>query len=169
MNKNMQISERGICRLKQFEGCVKINNRHVIYDDATGQPVPNGTPLPPGATIGYGHLITPDQDFTRGLTEEQATKLLQSDLTQAQDVVRHNVHTKLTQYQYDALVILAFNIGAGAFRKSTVLKYLNIPGFVSKKYPTLMSAWLSWCNSGGRTVPGLLHRRRQEWEMFINQ
>ena len=144
----MQISERGICRLKQFEGCVKINNRHVIYDDATGKPVPVGVPLPVGATIGYGHLIKPGEDFSAGLTEQQATELLEQDLQATYNTINEQISadaiSNMTQSQYDALVSLVFNIGAGSaapqnrnrgLYQSTVRKYLNDNKYKSNIYP----------------------------------
>ena len=60
----MKMSDKGIEWLKGLEGSVKVNGKHVIYDDATGKPVPAGVPLPVGATIGYGHLVKPGEDFS---------------------------------------------------------------------------------------------------------
>ena len=71
----MQISDNGLNKLKQMEGAVKIDGRHVIYDDATGRPIATNAPLPRGATIGYGHLIKNGENFTGGLTERAATEL----------------------------------------------------------------------------------------------
>ena len=42
----MQISDNGLNKLKQMEGAVKIDGRHVIYDDATGRPITTNAPLP---------------------------------------------------------------------------------------------------------------------------
>ena len=162
----MNFSDNGINILKQCEGCVKRNERHVIYDDKTGTPVPPGMPLPTGATIGYGHLIKSGENFTKGISEAKATELLRADIATAERVVDTNICVSLSQNQYDALVMLAFNIGAKNFATSTVAKYINNPNFHSNKYPTLQSAWFAWNKSGGHEKVGLNRRREIEWKLF---
>ena len=76
-------------------------------------------------TIGCGHLIQPGEDFSKGLTTEQVLDLLADDLTRFEAAVNSKVTVELTQNQYDALVSFAFNVGVGAFQKSTLLKKLN--------------------------------------------
>lgn len=161
----MKFSDNGINMLKSFEGCVKIGDRHVIYDDKTGAPVKTNT-MPRGATIGYGHLIKHGENFTNGITERVATELLRSDIATAERAVRDNVHVSLSQNQYDALVLLAYNIGAKNFATSTVAKYINNPNFHSSIYPNLESAWKSWNQSGGTKIRGLNNRREQEFQLF---
>ncbi len=162
----MQISDNGLNKLKQLEGAVKIAGRHVIYDDATGRPIAPNAPLPRGATIGYGHLIKSSENFTGGLTERAATELLRQDVRTAQRAVQNSITANLTQNQYDALVMLAYNIGAQNFSESTVVKYINNPDFHSAVYPNLESAWLAWNKSGAQEMLGLSNRRRQEFEWF---
>ena len=162
----MNISERGIAALKLQEGCVKQNGKHIVYDDQTGRPVPPDTPLPNGATIGYGHLITPGEDFHNGISDAAATDLLRADIGIAERAVRNNINVPIKQHQYDALVMLAYNIGAAAFAKSTVVKYVNNPDFISSLYPDLESAWCAWNKSGGRVMAGLTNRRRYEFGLY---
>lgn len=164
--EKMKISNKGIECLKRQEGCVKIRGLHVIYDDKTGRPVPAGAPLPPGATIGYGHLVQPGEDFRAGLTEAQATHLLRSDIAVAERVVGQSVTAPLAQNQYDALVLLVYNIGGANFRKSTVLRYINNPTFSCAICPTLRDAWMAWNRSGGRVLPGLKRRRAYEFNLY---
>ncbi|MBR1380112.1 MAG: lysozyme [Alphaproteobacteria bacterium] len=164
----MQISNNGIQFIKQMEGCVKHDKRHVIYDDKTGSAVDVNKPLPRGATIGYGHLITPGECFGNGITERAATDLLRVDIAAAERVVQNTVVVPLTQNQYDALVSLAYNIGTKNFTISTVVKYINNPNFHSIKYPTLKSAWMAWNYSHGVVSNGLVNRRRHEWNLFNN-
>ena len=163
----MKISDKGINLLKQLEGAVKQNGKHIIYDDQTGKAADANAPLPPGATIGYGHLINPGEDFSGGITETCATELLRADLSTAERAVRNNITVPLGQNQYDALVIFAYNIGAKNFANSTVVKYVNNPNFKSSVYPDLKSAWIAWNKSGGRKMPGLIRRRTQEWNLFV--
>lgn len=65
----------------------------------------------------------------------------------------------LIQYQFDALVSLAFNIGEGAFRRSTLLKLLN-----RGDYKGASEQFLVWKNAGGRPI--LLNRRKREKALF---
>lgn len=162
----MNISNNGIRVLKNLEGCVLVDGRHVIYDDATGQPVPANMPLPVGATIGYGHLIKRGENFNGGIDENRATELLRCDVSVAERAVRQNIVCNLTQNQFDALVIFAFNIGGANFAASTVVKYINDPNFISGRYPTLESAWHAWNKSRGRVIAGLNKRRDAEWKLF---
>lgn len=163
---DMNMSNSGINMLKRFEGSVKIGNKHVIYDDKTGKILNPNEPLPKGATIGYGHLIKPGEDFRNGITENIATELLRSDIATAERAVKDNIYVLLSQNQYDALVSLAYNIGTKNFADSTVVKYVNNPKFHNSKYTTLESAWNTWNKSDGKEMSGLSNRRNQEFSLF---
>ena len=162
----MKISEKGITLLKQLEGYVKKDDKHVIYDDKTGKPVNTNEPLPRGATIGYGHLIKSEEDFRDGINETTATELLRTDITTAERAVKNNISVPLKQNQYDALVSLAYNIGAKSFANSTVVKYINNSNFRSSVYPNLESAWKAWNRSQGEISNGLINRRQNEWDLY---
>ncbi len=168
MGVKMQISDNGLNKLKQMEGAVKIAGRHVMYDDATGRPIAPNAPLPRGATIGYGHLIKSGENFTGGLTERAATELLRQDVRTAQRAVQNSITANLTQNQYDALVMLAYNIGAKNFSESSVVKYINNPDFHSAMYPNLESAWRAWNRYNGVVSNGLINRRQYEWNIYIH-
>ena len=165
--KNMKISSKGFSWLKDKEDKVlnKLGN-HIIYDDQTGLPVNTNKPLPKGATIGYGHLIKSDEDFRNGITENVATELLRSDIATAERAVKNNITVSLSQNQYDALVSLAYNIGAKNFATSTVVKYINNQKFHSSIYPNLESAWKAWNRSQGAVSNGLINRRKYEWDLY---
>ena len=162
----MKMSDKGIECLKRLEGSVKVNGKHVIYDDATRKPVNQNESLPRGATIGYGHLVKPGEDLKNGITEQQAIALLRSDIVVAERAVQNNIISNLTQNQYDALVSLAYNIGASAFKNSTVVKYINNPNFHSSIYPNLESAWKAWNRTQGKVSNGLINRRQNEWNLY---
>ena len=162
----MKLSDNGIRTLKQCEGRVMRNGRHVIYDDKNGRPIAAGAALPAGATIGYGHLIKPGEDFHDGIDEDMATEILRDDLKHAERAVCNTITVNLRQNQFDALVMLCFNIGARNFANSTVVKYINNPNFKSARYPTLAAAWCAWNRTGGHVSAGLVRRRGIEWELF---
>lgn len=162
----MKLSDNGIRTLKLCEGRVVRDGRHVIYDDKNGQPVVAGAPLPTGATIGYGHLIKTGEDFRGGIDENAATELLRMDLATTERAITSAITVGLRQNQFDALVMLCFNIGVRNFANSTVVKYINNPDFKSGIYPTLAAAWRAWNRTGGRVSAGLIRRREIEWELF---
>lgn len=165
--QDMKMSDNGINWLKDKEDKVlDKQGNHIIYDDRTGKPVNTHEPLPKGATIGYGHLIKPNEDFRNGISEAKATELLRTDIATAEHVVRDNITVPLTQNQFDALTSLAYNIGSKNFANSTVVKYVNNPNFHSSVYPNLESAWKAWNRSQGEISNGLINRRQNEWNMY---
>lgn len=164
--REMQLSEKGMEFLKGYENKVMADGKHLIYDDATGKPVPKGQQLPPGATIGYGHLIKPGENFSKGLTEKEAMDLFRQDVRAAENAVRNYIDTPISQNKFDALVSLTYNIGAGGLKESTIRQYVNDPDFKSTAYPTPESAWKAWNKSQGKVSNGLINRRNDEWNLF---
>lgn len=162
----MKISKQGIEFIKKLEGCIKINGKHIIYDDATGQPVLNIMNLPKGATIGYGHLIKSGESFEKGLSDAQATDLLINDINDTEKVINNLIKVQLLQNQYDAIVSFVYNIGAKNFKNSTVLKYLNNNSYKSKIYNSVEVAWKAWNKYNGNISEGLTRRRNLEWLLF---
>jgi lysozyme len=114
-------------------------------------------------TIGYGH--TPAHPG-QSITEEQAIDLLRRDIGHAEAAVEactRDVPT--TDEQFSAMVSLTFNIGAGAFGRSTVLKR-----HLAGDYKGAGDAFLMWSKShvNGQLVmvPGLLRRRNEERKLY---
>lgn len=110
-------------------------------------------------TIGYGHTRTAQAGMH--IDEVKATALLYEDIERFQEAVRRLTKVPLTQYQFDALVSFTYNVGIEAFRKSTLLRYLN-----DGKYGLAASEFKRWTRAKGRKLPGLVNRRRNEREMF---
>ena len=111
-------------------------------------------------TIGVGHLIKSDEQhlITTTLTDEQVKDLLKSDLKWCSEAVESSVKVPLTQNQFDALYSLCFNIGEGAFKKSTVVRRLN-----TGDYKGAADAILMW------NKPAVLEKRRKrERELFLS-
>ncbi len=111
----MQLGAAGLDLLKQSEGF-----RSDSYLDIAGVP-----------TIGYGHRILPGESFPHGVQREQAEAILARDILEAEDHLRRLVKVPLTQGQFDALVDFIFNLGAGRFAASTLLREINsgkLPG-----------------------------------------
>ena len=142
----MDISQKGIDLIKRFEGC-----RLTVYKC----PANNWT-------IGYGHT---GADVKQGLiiTQEQAEKLLKSDLTVHCNNVSKLVKVPLNQNQFDALVSFEYNVGYGNFSRSTLLALLN-----QKKYKETSEEFKKWKCAGGKVLTGLVKRREAEKELFLS-
>lgn len=155
----LTVSGEAIELLKSIEG-----RRLEPYDDQTGEPVRHWVP---GATIGYGHLIDRESwdRYRQGISAGEAESLLKADLEPFVQSIQTQVRRPLKQREFDALVILAFNIGTGAFASSSVLKLLNDPA-ADTAFDSLESAWKAWNKSQGREMAGLLKRREAEWKIF---
>jgi lysozyme len=116
-------------------------------------------------TIGYGHTGLVDGKPIHGnmiITEEKAIELLQQDMAVFEKAVKDSVKVPLTQNQFDALVSFAFNVGAGALRKSTLLRLLN-----QGKYEEVPAQFLRWNKGGGKVLAGLTRRRKAEGHLFV--
>jgi lysozyme len=123
------------------------------YNDVAGNP-----------TIGFGHLIQSGESFS-SLSRAQGMALLQTDVGRFERTVSGAVHVgpALQQYQYDALVSFAYNIGGGAFRSSSVLRNVNAGNFSGAA-----AAFSSWNRAGGQISAGLSARRAAEADLFLN-
>ena len=97
------------------------------------------------------------------ISHQDAEKLLKEDLAYFELAVYSAVKVPLTQNQFDALVSLTFNIGVGAFNKSTLLRWLN-----RKHYISAAEQFLRWTRGGGKVLPGLVKRRKEEYELFMS-
>lgn len=139
----MVYSPTGLLLTQDFEQC-----RLVAYLDSKGVP-----------TIGWGHTYGVRLGDT--CTQAQADRWLTEDVQGAVNAVNHYVAAHLRQNEFDALVDFVFNVGAGNFASSTLLRKLNLGDLVgaSKELER-------WDMSGGQHLAGLLRRRKAEQVMF---
>ncbi|WP_286033745.1 lysozyme [Fusobacterium necrogenes] len=112
-------------------------------------------------TIGVGHT---GDEVMPGLkiTKEKSRELLKIDLKRFEDVVNKSVKYPIEQYQFDALVSLAFNIGVNAFANSTVVKKIN----AGADMKDVEEAWKMWRMGGGKVLPVLVARRGREINLY---
>lgn len=110
-------------------------------------------------TIGYGST-GPHVKPGMVITEAQAEELLRSDLRRFEDAVSVAAPTA-TDNQFAAMVSLAFNIGEGAFRKSTVLRKHK-----AGEHVAAAEAFKLWNKGGGKVLPGLVKRRAVEAQLY---
>ncbi|MBC8748669.1 MULTISPECIES: lysozyme [Paraburkholderia] len=119
----------------------------LVYPDDRGNP-----------TVGCGHLVLPEDNLRLGQTisVQRAREFLKKDLKRTERAINSKVHVPLFEYEYDALVSISFNAGAGhaadeLTRRVNQGDYENIPDYI-KSF---------------RCGPSLRHRRRTEARIFF--
>jgi len=140
----MQLSADGEAFIKQNEGFTRTTGA-----DAGHQ------------VIGWGHDIQPGENISSPITTAAAQILFDQDVATAEAAVNGSVSVALSQDQFDALVDLAFNIGAAAFSSSTLVRLLN-----QGDYAGAAAQFAQWDKSGGQVNAGLQNRRSAEQGMF---
>ena len=113
-------------------------------------------------TVGYGHTKTAKPGMK--ITTATAETLLVNDLTPFEEHVKKVVKVVITQNQFDALVSFVFNLGQGAFSRSTLLKLLN-----KGDYSGAADQFLRWNKAGGKVLAGLTRRREAERMLFLGK
>jgi len=110
-------------------------------------------------TIGVGHLIKANEQhlITATLSDQEVEDLLKKDLKWCSEAVETSVKVPLAQNQFDALYSLCFNIGEGAFRKSTVVRKIN-----ENDLNGAAEAILMW-----NKPEVLINRRKRERALFL--
>ena len=147
----MKISPRGLELIKDFEGFSSS-----AYLDVVNIP-----------TIGWGNTFYADGRKVKlgdQISKTDALKLLEVVANRDfADKIFPSIKVKVTQSQFDAMVSLAYNIGVGAFLKSTLLKKVNAGDFAGAG-----EEFLRWNKAGGKEVLGLTRRREREKQLFLS-
>lgn len=117
-------------------------------------------------TIGYGSTF-----YSNGkkvtlkdklITEQDATNLLTTVVTNFSSGVSKLLKIQVTQNQFDALVDFAYNVGIGNLKSSTLLKKVN-----AKNFSGAALEFIKWNKADGKVLPGLTKRRTAEKDLFI--
>ena len=123
-------------------------------------------------TIGYGNTFYAD-----GTPVKEGDKIDQSTANQLFDITLQKFEQQvrgllgdtllviLPKEAIDALVSLAYNIGTGAFAKSTLLKKLKENKL---NFDEIEKWWTCWNKSNGKVLNGLVRRRAAEFDMYRN-
>jgi len=112
-------------------------------------------------TVCYGHTgeeVIPGERYT----DEECLALLDSDLKAAMEVVETQVTVPLTEMQKAALASFVYNVGRGAFARSTLLKKLN-----AGDMPGACNEMRRWKYDEGKVSKGLINRRAVERELCL--
>ena len=144
----MKVSSKGLELIKEFEGFSS-----VAYLCSAKK-----------ATIGYGNTFWEDGTPVKigdQISKERAETLLKHVVDNFSVAVEVDIKIEVSQNQFDAMVSLAYNIGLGAFKNSTLLRQLNRGNFVGAS-----QEFLRWDKSNGKPLPGLTRRREREKMLF---
>lgn len=109
--------------------------------------------------VGYGHKVLPGEKFsrTKALAEAEADALLRKDLLKNCAVFR--------DYGADSLIlgVLAYNIGSGAVKKSSVAKKLLVGD------RDIRSNYVAHCRYRGKVHAQIQRRRIEEFEALFDR
>ena len=145
----MKIDKYGEKLIKQFESCklfaYKADKSEKYY------------------TIGWGHYGA-DVGKNAIITKETADKLFRNDIKYFETSVNSCLKVKITQSMFNALVSFTYNVGFGAFKSSTLLKYVN-----KKQFKKASNEFKKWNKCGGKVLNGLVKRRLLEKIEFERQ
>lgn len=144
----MQINQAGIDLIKRFEGLML-----EAYRDPVGI-----------WTIGYGHTksVKPGMEWT----EKQAEKMLKKEVAEFAAGVRKKLTRMPNSNELAAMTSLAYNIGLGAFGRSTLLRKFN--DGKSRETADQFLRWNKGTVKGQKVVlKGLTRRRQAERDLFL--
>ena len=135
-----KINKSGLNLIKKYEGC-----------KLTSYICPAGV-----LTIGYGHTgkdVKPNQTITK----KKAISLLKKDLERFERHVQsYNYIYEWTDNEFSALVSFAFNIG----------NIDQLTAYGTRTRSQIRSAMLKYVKANGKTLQGLVKRRKAELKLF---
>lgn len=146
------VSDATVEMIKEFESF-----RENAYLDAAGI-----------WTIGYGNTYYRDgSPVKKGdvITLSEGIALYHDILNEFAADVNELVRVELNDCQFGAIVSLTYNIGVGAFKKSTLLRKLN----ADPNDPSIKTEFGKWVRAGGRTLNGLVKRRKKESDFYFSE
>ena len=135
-----KINKSGLNLIKKYEGC-----------RLTSYICPAGV-----LTIGYGHTgkdVKPNQTITK----KKAISLLKKDLARFERHVQsYNYIYEWTDNEFSALVSFAYNIG----------NIDQLTAYGTRTRSQIRTAMLKYVKANGKTLPGLVKRRKAELKLF---
>lgn len=126
-----------------------------LYTHAYKDPV--GVP-----TVCYGHIE--NVKMTDKYTKIECQEMLKADLPRYEAMVNKCIHVDLPPHRKAAIVSFTYNVGGGNLCKSSVARELNA-GHVRAGCDAL----LKYVKAKGRTLPGLVKRRKAERELCLRE
>lgn len=152
MENQMKLSANGFKLLGELEGIVLRP-----YRDSVGIP-----------TIGIGSTYYEDgtkvKMSDKAITKERAIQLAKNVVKSFEARVNKSILLPATQNQFDAMVLLCYNIGESGFARSSVVRNFNA-GNLQKA----ADSFLLWNKAGGLVSKGLTKRRNIERDLFLTK
>ena len=130
-------------------------------------------------TVGVGHVIdqnhikVPFNDrknlpipdgWDRVLSMAEVDDILAKDLATFERGVLRLCPAGLTQGRFDAIVSFSFNVGLGNLQRSTIRMKHN-----RGEFKEAAEAFMAWTKAGGKELPGLVKRRKDEVSLYSSQ
>lgn len=114
-------------------------------------------------TIGYGTTGDRIKNINT-CTEAQAEAWLKEDVeNKIEKRLATLVTVPLNENQFSALVSFCYNVGCGAFSKSTLRKVINAD---PNNFKGIEEQFMKWCMAGGKRLKGLERRRAAEFKLY---
>lgn len=113
-------------------------------------------------TVCYGHTGA-DIQVGKKYSKKDCDTILKADIAKAYNVLIKNVNTSLADGEKVAYISFIFNVGEGAFKKSTLLKKLNAGDHVGA-----CNELSKWVYAGGKKWNGLVKRREAERQICLS-
>jgi len=132
------------------------------YTDQAVIPVKGDVP-----TVGFGSTTHEDGSPVRmgdRTTPPRALVRLASDADRYAQAVKQCAPVPMYQYEFDAYVSLAYNIGPEAFCNSSLRARLT-----ALDYEGACAQILRWDRFKGRRLPGLTKRRQREYRLCMGE
>lgn len=96
----------------------------------------------------------------RTYTERECDELQAADMWKHDAEMRECIHVPINDGEHAAYLSFSFNVGAGAFCGSTLVKKLN-----AGDHAGACAELSRWTKAGGREWPGLVKRREAERDL----
>lgn len=130
--------------------------------EAYPDPATGGEPI----TIGYGTTAAAGVGIVPKLgmkiTKAQADEYFRLALVKFSAKIRPLITAPINENEFGAFMSLAYNIGPGAFARSTALRKFNAGDKAGAA-----RAILSWNKANGKVMRGLVRRREAERALFL--
>ena len=111
-------------------------------------------------TIGFG--TTSGVKLGDKTTPEKALSVAMRDVQAFEGALKECVTVPLSQNEYDAYISLSYNIGSGAFCRSTLVRRLNQGDYIGA-----CNQILRWDQFKGKPLAGLTKRRQEEYKKCL--
>ncbi len=108
--------------------------------------------------------------WSKKITLDYAIQLYRQAMRKYEAIVDKAIKVDIHQYQYDALVSIAYNIGSGNFNNSTFVKRINNRDSLSNISKAIMLFVMSKDPKTKKLVrnQGLVNRRTREADLYVN-